>query len=349
MLHVNLTMSDEQVPVAGAVQAKQLKQFFSRFHRLSQAQLLPAQLIQKSTLTGKISLAFLRLFSRFMACSPGSTCSPVFISVLAMLLVPYPFASILSIVFPFPTVSFEFARFYISVGLRAVYTFACFAYQMQGLCSAFPRSPFQFVRFCLTRIVLRTSPYQRRVCAMLFLRSPLKFVRLCLSYYVMRTSPHKHRVCAVLAPRFPLVFCTRVLLCFAYFASQTPSLCIVLFPRPLLSLYACVCHVFLCVLCLTNIGFLQCFSLGSLLKSLYAVCHVLFCVFYLTNIGFVQCLCLGPLLGLYAYLCRVMLCVHQFRAVLFSRLPFKFTRLYWSCFVKTVKFVSAFIKHFETL
>ena len=38
-------MSDEQVPAAGAVQAKQLKQFFSWFDRLSQAQLLPAQLI----------------------------------------------------------------------------------------------------------------------------------------------------------------------------------------------------------------------------------------------------------------------------------------------------------------
>ena len=348
MLYVNLTMSDEQVPVAGAVQAKQLKQFFSRFHRLSQAQLLPAQLIQKSTLTGKISLAFLRLFSRFMACSPGSTYSPVFISVLAMLLVRYPFASILPIVFPFPMVSFEFARFYISAGLRAVYTFACFAYQTQGLCSAFPRSPFQFVRFCLSRIVLRTSPHQRLVCAMLFLRSPLKFVRLCLSYYVIRTSPHKHRVCEVLFPRFP---CEFVRLCvsfrYAYFASQTSGLCSACTSVPFGILHACA--FMFCVLCLTNIGFVQCFSLGSLLKSLYAVSHVLFCVFSLTHMGFVQCLCLGPLLSLYAYLCRVMLCVHQFRAVLFSRLPFKFTRLHWSCFVKTVKFVCAFIKHFETL
>ena len=41
-------------------------------------------------------LAFVRLFSRFMACSRGSTCPPVQFYLLAMLLVPYPFASILS-------------------------------------------------------------------------------------------------------------------------------------------------------------------------------------------------------------------------------------------------------------
>ena len=154
-----------------------------------------------------------------------------------MLLVPYPFASILSIVFP--SLRFLWNLHAFIFGLRAVYSFACFASQTQGLCSAFPRPSLEFVRFCLSRIVLRTSPHKHRVCAVLFPRSPLKFVRLCLlcyvmlcyAYfasqtsglcsafpsvpfevctlmfvmlcYVMRTSPHKHRVCAVLLPSVP--------------------------------------------------------------------------------------------------------------------------------------------------
>ena len=100
-----------------------------------------------------------------------------------MLLVPYPFASILSIVFP--SLRFLSNLHAFIFGLRAVYSFACFASQTQGLCSAFPRPSFKFVRFCLSRIVLRTSPHKHRVCAMLFPRSPLKFVRLCLLCYVM--------------------------------------------------------------------------------------------------------------------------------------------------------------------
>ena len=55
----------------------------------------------------------------------------------------------------------------------------------------------------------------------------------------------------------------------------------------------------------------ECFSLElPFLKRLYSnACHVLLCVFSLTNIGFVQCLSLGSLLSLYAYLCHVTLCV----------------------------------------
>ena len=130
-----------------------------------------------------------------------------------MLLVPYPFASILSIVF-FPSPRFFRICTFFIFGLRAVYSFACLASQTQGLCSAFPRSPFEFLRFCLSRIVLRTSPHKHRVCSILNPRSPLKFVRLCLLCYVMRTSPHKHRVCAVLFPRFPLKFVRLCLLCY---------------------------------------------------------------------------------------------------------------------------------------
>ena len=119
------------------------------------------------------------------------------------------------------------------------------------VCSAFPSAPLEFVRLCLSRSVLRTLPHKHWVCAVLFSRFPFKkFVRLRLSLFVMRTLPHKHRVC-------------------------------------------------------------ECFSLGlPFLKRLYSyACHILFCVFSLTNIGFVQCLSLRSLLSLYAYLCRVMLCV----------------------------------------
>ena len=128
------------------------------------------------------------LFSRYMACSRGSTCSPVFIPSpcsLSLIRLPRFF-----LYFP-PSPRFLSNLHAFIFGLRAVYTFACFAYQTQGLCSAFPRSPFQFVRFCLSRIVCVLHVHKHRVCAMLFPRSPLKFVRLCLS------------------------------LCYAHFASQT--------------------------------------------------------------------------------------------------------------------------------
>ena len=127
--------------------------------------------------------------------------------LLAMLLVPYPFALILSIAFL--SLRFLSNLHAFIFGLRAVYSLACFASQTQGLCSAFPRPSFEFVRFCLSRIVLRTSPHKHRVCAMLFPRSPLKFVRLCL-------------------------------LCYAYFASQTSGLCSAFALGSLLSLYAYV-------------------------------------------------------------------------------------------------------------
>ena len=216
-----------------------------------------------------------------------------------MLLVPYPFASILSIVFP--SLRFLSNLHAFIFGLRAVYSFACFASQTQGVCSAFPRPSFEFVRVCLSPIVLRTSPHQHRVCAMLFPRSPLKFVRLCLLCYVMRTSSHKHRVCALLLPSVPFWVCTLMCHVLLYVLRLTTfgfvqrlhlgslwnfarvrfhvllasprkhQVCAVLFPRPLLSLYACVCHCLLCVLCLTNIGFVQCFSLRIATKFIRVI------------------------------------------------------------------------------
>ena len=207
-----------------------------------------------------------------------------------------------------------------------LYAFAChvffayFASQTSSLCNAFPSVHIQVCTLMLRALRLTNIGFVQ--C--LQLGSLWNFARVC--FYVLRASPRKHRVCSAL------------------------------FPRPLLIFYARVCHVLLCVLCLTNIGFVQCFSLGSLSKSLYAYLSrvLLLCVFSLANMGFVQCLSLGPpvkfvRLSLSCYAMRISPHKHQFRAVLFSRLPFKFPRLYWSCFVKTVKFVSAFLKHFETL
>ena len=177
-----------------------------------------------------------------------------------MLLVPYPFASILSIVFP--SLRFLSNLHAFIFGLRAVYSFACFASQTQGVCSAFPRPSFEFVRVCLSPIVLRTSPHKHRVCAMLFPRSPLKFVRLCLLCYVMRTSSHKHRVCALLLPSVPFWVCTLM------------------------------CHVLLYVLRLTTFGFVQRLHLGSL--WILHACVFMFCLLRLANTRFVQCFFLGP-------------------------------------------------------
>ena len=174
------------------------------------------------------------------------------------------------------------------------------------MASALQRS--EFARFCLSNIVLRTSPHKHRVCAMLFPRSPLKFVRLRLSCYVMCTSPHKHRVCAVLFPRFPFEFARLcVSFCYANFASQTSGLRSACTSVPFGISHACVFTF--CVLRLANTGFVQCFSLRPLLSLYACVCHVLLCVLCLTNIGFVQCFSLGSLLSLYAYVSRsVALC-----------------------------------------
>ena len=112
-----------------------------------------------------------------------------------------------------------------------------------------------------------------------FPSAPFEFVRSCLSRFVMRTLPHKHRVCAVLFSRFPFQkVCTLIFLafcCYAYFPSQTSGLCSAFPSAPLLSLYAYLCRVMLCVFRLTNISFVQCSSLGSLLSFHAYIGHVL--------------------------------------------------------------------------
>ena len=133
--------------------------------------------------------------------------------------------------------------------------FACFASQTPGLpCSARTLVPFGILHACV--YVLRASPRKHRVCAVLFPR-PLFSLYACVCHVL----PQKHRICAVLFSRFP--FKTFVRLCFSRFVMRIS----------------------------------------------------------LTNIGFVQCLSLGPLLGLYAYLCRVMLCVLRLKNISFVRSP----------------------------
>ena len=101
----------------------------------------------------------------------------------------------------------------------------------------------------------------------------------------MRTSSHRLRVCAVLAPRFPVEFCTRVFLCFACFASQTPGLCSAFPSAPFEFVRSCLSRVLLCILCLTNSSFVQCFFLGSHFK-LHAYIGIYFYVLIFADLLF---------------------------------------------------------------
>ena len=99
------------------------------------------------------------------------------------------------------------------------------------------------------------------------------------------------------------------MLCYAYFASQTSMHVIQYYTLLLQFVYA---YAYALVRTLPHKHRVcECFSLGlPFLKRLYSnVCRILLRVISLTNIGFVQCLSLGPLLNLYAYLGHVMLCV----------------------------------------
>ena len=72
--------------------------------------------------------------------------------LFAMLLVPYPFASILSIVFPFPQGFFRICTL-----LLVTYCFAHFALQTSGFSAMFfPRSPLKFLYAYVCHIMLCT-------------------------------------------------------------------------------------------------------------------------------------------------------------------------------------------------
>ena len=91
-------------------------------------------------------------------------------------------------------------------------------------------------------------------------------------------------------------------LCFAFFASQTPALCSVIYTVPrksvvrlcLIFLYS-VFFVFACFASQTS-GLCSAFPsapVKSVTRFCYALVRTLFCVFCLTNTGFAQCYSLG--------------------------------------------------------
>ena len=90
------------------------------------------------------------------------------------------------------------------------------------------------------------------------------FCVFCLTNtgFVQSYSLGPNKVCCTLV----LYFALFSNFCFAYFASQTSGLCSAFPSAPVKSVtrfcYALVRHLF-SVLCLTNTGFVQCYSLGS--------------------------------------------------------------------------------------
>ena len=133
---------------------------------------------------------------------------------------------------------------------------------------------------------MRISPHKHRVCAVPFPRPPVKFVRLSLSCYAMRTLPLKH-LCHVIQ-----YYTLLLQFVYAYAYALMRNLphkhrvceCFSLGLPFLKRLYSNVCRILLRVFSLIIIGFVQCLSLGPLL-SLYAyLCHVMLCVLCLSNI-----------------------------------------------------------------
>ena len=82
-----------------------------------------------------------------------------------------------------------------------------------------------------------------------------------------------------------------------------------------LVLYCALFSNFLfCVLCLTNIGFGQCFSFGPHKEDAFVTLRTLICVFCLKNTGFVQCYSLGSHQVFFA--CLSLFCfIQQFFAL----------------------------------
>ena len=103
------------------------------------------------------------------------------------------------------------------------------------------------------------------------------FCVFCLTNtaFVQCYSLGSHKVCCTLVLYFYFALFSNV--CFACFASQTSGLCSAFPSAPVKSVtrfcYALVRNLF-CVLCLTNTGFVQCYSLG-LVKFVAYLC--LFC------------------------------------------------------------------------
>ena len=147
------------------------------------------------------------------------------------------------------------------------------------------------------------------------------FCVFCLTNtgFVQCYSLGSHKVCCTLV--FNFAFSSNF--CFACFASQTSGLCSAFPSAPVKSVtrfcYALVRTLF-CVFCLTNTGFVQCYSLGPLKVCcmlvftvlLYSVIFRFASVFCLTNIVIVQCSPFGSRSLLHAFV------VSNLRFVLFA-------------------------------
>ena len=271
------------------LQFNKLKRCFSLSNRRWLVQIIQSSLILLPYgYTVFLSCWFCFVVQAFLACFHATLLAPL---CLYMLLLVFPRSVFALLCFsnfspyastrpavrfcsalPFAPVKF-FAR--LCFALFSKFCYACFASQTSGLCSAFPLGSCKifarlrfvlFRRFCFACFASQTSG----LCSA-FPSVPVLFYYSVT--YVLRALPHKQRVCAVLFPRFLKVFCTLVF-CFI------------------------IQSIMLCVFCLINIGFLQCYSLGSW-KCFARLCFGLFfsklllCVLCLTNIGFVQCFSLG--------------------------------------------------------
>ena len=150
------------------------------------------------------------------------------------------------------------------------------------------------------------------------------FCVFCLTNtgFVQCHSLGSHKVCCTLVFNFAL----SSNFCFACFASQTSGLCSAFPSAPVKSVtrfcpfcYALVRTLF-CVFCLTNTGFVQCYSLGPrkvccmlvFTVLLYSVIFRFASVFCLTNIVIVQCSPFGSRSLLHAFV------VSNLRFVLFA-------------------------------
>ena len=133
-----------------------------------------------------------------MACSRGSTCSPVLISSACS----FSLIRLLRFFLQFsPSPRFLSNLHAFIFGLKAVYTFACIAYQTQGLCNAFACH----VLLCALRLTSIGFVHCFSLGSL-----NCEFVRLCVSFR------------------------------YSYFASQTSGLCSACTSVPFGILHACV-------------------------------------------------------------------------------------------------------------
>ena len=162
------------------------------------------------------------------------------------------------------------------------------------------------------------------------------FCVFCLTNtgFVQCYSLGSHKVCCTLVFNFAL-FSN---FCFACFASQTSGLCSA-FPSAPVKSFTGFCYAFVrtlfCVFCLTNTGFVQCYSFGSrtgcctLVFNFTVFSNFCFCALCLTDIGFVQCFSFGYRKVSYTLLLRfsqnfVLRALphnHRVGALLFPRFP----------------------------